>query len=280
MQRRIQLLAAVAAFALSTVCAAAAAQTPATPRVASGKPDLNGMWGGPSGVAPPPSFIEVLRSRRCAPTQVDCGEFTNQSRDGIFLNRLRPDRPLYKPEFWDRVQYLDMNSNTEDPLFICQPYGVPRIGPPRRIVQFDDKEVILFNQSGGTRAVPADYRVIPTDGRPHHPERSLDITFYGDSVGRWEGDVLVINSIGINDLTWMALGGYFTSDQKKTIERFWREGDTLFYQVTVDDPGVLVEPWVMPTIQVPLNKSPHAYLPEAEPCKEYDLEHMTTQHRH
>ncbi len=43
---------------------------------------------------------------------------------------MNANRPLYKPEHWDRVQYLDMNTNTEDPLFICQPLGLPRVGPP------------------------------------------------------------------------------------------------------------------------------------------------------
>ena len=45
-----------------------------------------------------------------------------------------PNRPLYKPEFWDKVQDLDRNTNTLDPIFKCQPYGVPRMGPPTKMM--------------------------------------------------------------------------------------------------------------------------------------------------
>ncbi len=294
-RRRAHLFAAVAALALATAATtaptAATAQTvvspvkmgpPAgatTPRLPSGKPDLNGMWGGPSGDAGEVNFDTVLASRRCAPTQIDCTEQTNQGIDGEFTNRTGPSRPMYKPEFWDRIQSLDMNSNKEDPLFVCQAYGVPRVGPPARIIQ-NDTDIIFLYRSGGASTLPADYRALPIDGRPHDPVRALDVTFYGDSVGKWEGDVLVIDSVGLNDLTWMSHGGYFTSDQKHTIERLWREGNTLFYQVTVDDPGVLTEPWVMAPRQVNLNTSPKAYLAEGEPCKDYDLNQMSSQIRH
>ena len=286
-RRRVQMLATAAVLALAASVTSALAQAPvkmgppagaATPRTADGKPDLNGMWGGGGGGGAV-QYDVVMASRRCAPTQFECDERTNQSIDGEFTGRANPSRPLYKPEFWDRVQYLDMNTNKEDPLFICQAYGVPRVGPPARIVQ-NANDVIFLYRSGGASTLPADYRTIPTDGREHDPVRALDVTFYGESVGKWDGDVLVIDSVGLNDLTWMATGGYFTSDQKHTIERIWRKGDTLFYQVTVDDPGVLVEPWVMPPRQVNLNKSPDAYLPEGEPCKDYDLNQMTSQIRH
>ena len=122
--------------------------------------------------------------------------------------------------------------------------------------------------------------MIPIDGRAHDPVRAIDVTFYGDSVGKWEGDTLVIDSVGFNDLTWLARGGYFHSDQMHIVEKLSREGDTLVYQVTVDDPGVLVHPWVMDPIRVKLNTSPKAYLPEYEPCKDYDHENMSSQIRH
>ncbi len=270
------LAAAFATNALAQASAAPAKQPP--PRTADGKPDLNGMWGGRGGDDDDNvEFNRIMDSRRCAPTQFECDERTNQSIDGEFTARTGMNRPLYKPEFWDRVQYLDMNTNKEDPIFACQSSGVPRVGAPARIVQ-NANDIIFFYRAGN--GSPADYRVIPTDGRPHDPVRSLDVTFYGDSVGKWDGDVLVVDSVGLNDLTWMDKGGFFTSDQKHTIERLWREGDTLLYQVTVDDPGVLVEPWVMPARRVPLNASPKAYLPEGVPCKDYDMANMVSQIRH
>ena len=269
----------LAAAALSGQAGAQAPAAPAaTPRTADGKPDLNGMWGGAGGGVREDGLTQILASRRCSPTQgPDCTEQTNQAIDGEFTGRANTSKPLYKPEFWDKVQQLDMDTNKEDPIYTCQSYGVPRVGPPARIIQTKDDVIFFYRAANGS---PANYRVIPTDGRAHDPVRAVDVTFYGDSVGKWDANVLEIDSVGLNDLTWMATGGYFTSDQKHTIERLWREGDILFYQVTVDDPGVLLEPWVMPPRQVRLITDPAAYLPEGDSCKDYDSSNMVSQIRH
>ena len=58
-------------------------------------------------------------------------------------SRFGPNRPLYKPEYWDKVQQLDMWTNKEDPVMTCQPLGIPRHGPPRRIVQTAN-DIIFF----------------------------------------------------------------------------------------------------------------------------------------
>ena len=184
------------------------------------------------------NIVDTFPSRRCSPSQVKCSEYTNQSYDGEFTGRMNPNRPLYKPEHWDKVQQLDMNTNTEDPLFICQPLGLPRVGPPARIVQTAN-DVIFLYQGSGASSQPADYRIIPTDGRKHDPVRSQDVHFYGHSVGRWEGDTLVIDAIAFNDLTWLDRGGYFHSDQMRVTERLRRDGNILHYEVTVEDPEVL-----------------------------------------
>ena len=68
----------------------------------------------------------------------------------------------------------------------------------------------------------------------------------GYTVGKWEGDTLVLDSIGFSDETWLARGGYFHSDQMRVVEKFTRTGNQMVYDVTVEDPEVLVEPWVMP----------------------------------
>lgn len=257
----------------------------ATPRTADGKPDLSGMWGAGGGGGRPVdvdekgNLEEIFPSRRCGPTQVQCDGYTNQSVDGEFTGRNNPNRPIYKPEYWDKVQQLDMNTNTEDPLFICQPLGLPRVGPPVRILQTANDVVFLY-AGGGASTQPADYRVIPTDGRKHDPVRSQDVYFYGHSVGHWEGDTLVIESIAFNDLTWLERGGYFHSDKMRTIERLRREGNTLRYEVTVEDPEVLAQPWVMNPRQLRLNTNPDAFLPEGQPCRDYDRANMVTQIRH
>jgi len=299
MTRRFVSITAVVSVAVAALAMAVAPQAQtnggnagtsvATPRTPDGKPDLSGMWvaaaagGGGGGrayaVDAQGNITDTFPSRRCGPSQVKCSEYTNQSVDGEFTGRLNRNRPLYKPEHWDRVQYLDMNTNSEDPVFICQPLGLPRVGPPARIVQTANDVIFLYVGSGAS-SQPADYRVIPTDGRKHDPVRSQDVHFYGHSVGRWEGDALVIDSIAFNDLTWLDRGGYFHSDQMRVTERLRREGNTLTYEVTVEDPVVLLEPWVMTPRQLRLNTNPNAFLPEGQPCRDYDRANMVTQIRH
>ena len=259
-----------------------------TPRMADGKPDLSGTWVGGGGGGggrdlvelEAGKFAEEFPSRRCGPTQVKCGDYTNQSEDGEFTARLNPNRPLYKPEYWDKVQQLDMWTNKYDPLFFCQPLGLPRAGAPARILQ-TDKDVVFLYAAGGGGAGNAEYRTIPIDGRQHDPVKAQDVLFWGHSVGRWEGDTLVIDSVGFNDLTWLDKGGYFTSENKRVIERFTRKGNTLLYEVTVEDPDVLAEPWVMTPRTFRLNTNRDAGLfNEAVPCRDYDHANMVTQIRH
>ena len=105
----------------------------ATPRLA-GKPDLTGSWRSDGNKF----FIWRYGNRRCAPTQLDgCSPQWNQTVDFEFeaASRFGPNRPLYKPEHWDKVVYLDMWTNRLDPIMTCQPMGNPRQGPPGRIFQ-------------------------------------------------------------------------------------------------------------------------------------------------
>ena len=257
-----------------------------TPRAPNGHPDLSGMWnggaaggGGGGATENNGSITTNVASRRCAPNQRGCGEQTNQTVDGEFTGRMDSNRPLYKPEFWDKVQDLDRNTNTMDPLFKCQPYGVPRMGAPTKIVQTAN-EVIFLYAAGGAGTQPEDFRIIPTDGREHDPVRAQDVTFYGDSVGHWEGDALVVDSVGFNDLTWLERGGYFHTDNMHVIEKLWREGNTLNYQATVEDPGVLLQPWVMSPRTLKLNTNPKAYIPEGNPCRDVDFANMVNKIRH
>jgi hypothetical protein len=249
----------------------------------AGHPDLSGMWNGGGGLRGAlednGNITDNFPSRRCAPNQKGCGDQTNQNVDGEFTGRMDPNRPLYKPEFWDKVQDLDRNTNTVDPLFKCQPYGVPRMGPPTKIVQTAN-EVIFLYAAPGAGTQPHDYRIIPTDGRAHDPVRAQDVTFYGDSVGRWEGATLVIDSVGFNDVTWLDRGGYFHTDNMHVIEKLWREGDTLNYQVTVEDPEVLLQPWVTTTRKLKLNTNPKAYIREGDPCRDVDYQNMVSRIRH
>jgi len=249
----------------------------------AGHPDLSGMWNGGGGarnaLEDNGNIISNFPSRRCAPNQRGCRDQTNQTVDGEFTGRMDPNRPLYKPEFWDKVQDLDRNTNTVDPLFKCQPYGVPRVGPPTKIVQTAN-EVIFLYAAAGAGTQPNDFRIIPTDGREHDPVRAQDVSYYGDSVGHWEGDTLVIDSVGFNDITWLERGGYFHTDNMHVIEKLRREGNTINYQVTVEDPGVLLQPWVMTPRIMHLNANPKAFIREGDPCRDVDYENMVSKIRH
>jgi hypothetical protein len=255
-----------------------------TPHMPDGHPDLSGLWNGAAGPRGGASdengnITSNVASRRCAPNQRGCGDQTNQTVDGEFTGRMDRNRPLYKPEFWDKVQDLDKNTNTMDPIFKCQPYGVPRVGPPTKIVQTAN-EIIFLYAAAGAGTQPNDFRIIPTDGRQHDPVRAEDVTFYGDSVGHWDGDTLVIDSVGFNDQTWLDRGGYFHTDNMHVTEKLSREGNILHYQAIVDDPGVLLQPWAMTPRTLRLNTDPKAYIREGDPCRDVDYNNMVSKIRH
>jgi len=255
-----------------------------TPRLPNGKPDLSGMWGGrggggggddteESGVPTPESGViqAVIGARRCAPNESPCDTQTNQPLDGEFTDRLMKNQPLYKPEFWDKVQDLDFNTNFKDPIMRCQSLGVPRIGPPTKIMETPNEVVFFYS---------GEFRLIPTDGRPHDPARAEDVSYNGDSVGKWDGDTLVVDSVGFNDITWLGRGGYFHSDLMHVIEKLHRDGNTLTYEVTVDDPQVLLQSWVMDPKVLKLNPNPKATIREADPCRDYDAGNEASRIRH
>lgn len=255
-----------------------APETSETPRLASGKPDLSGSWqsvsGGQRGV-PGGMF------RRCSPFQSNCMEWTNQSADFTFMAPMRLDtnQPLYKPEYWDKVIALDQWTNRDDPVMTCLPLGIPRHGPPSRIFH-TDADITMFYRGGldGGGGYP-DFRMIVLDGRPHDPQRSLQYTYMGYTVGSWEGDTLVLDSIGFSDETWLGRGGKFHSDQMRVVERFTRKGNEMLYEVTVEDPVVLAEPWVMNPRTLRLTNRP-AIISERGSCTDTELEEVFTQIRH
>lgn len=258
---------------------AAATQTAAvvTPRLANGKPDMTGTWGN----APNP--ITGSGTRRCGPTQKDCK--TGQDNfwvdyEWISPSRFGPSRPIYKPEFWDKVQELDQWTNKYDPIMTCQPMGIPREGTPRRIFQTANDITMLYTTSdygGGNR----EFRVIPTDDRKHNPQKAIEATYMGYTVGRWEGDTLVLDSISFVDTTWLGRGGLFHSANMHIVEKFTRKGDEILYEITIEDPDVLVEPWVMPPRTLRLNQGADAGLvAERAYCEVYELEDISTQLRH
>jgi hypothetical protein len=251
-----------------------------TPRLA-GKPDLSGNWQHTDWIG---NYM-TGGGRRCGPTQEKgCNRSVNQTEDFELYSPSRfgqLNRPLYKPEHWDKVQQLDMWTNKYDPVMTCQPLGVPRQGPPRRIYQ-SENDVTFIYLGGDAGGGYGEYRIIPTDNRKRDANAEFDITYMGNSVGRWEGDTLVIDSISFIDTTWLGRGGFFHSDQMHVVERFTRQGDALLYDVTVEDPEVLVEPWVLPQRVVRRNTNPNAgLLRERGNCEtSFETDAAATQIRH
>jgi hypothetical protein len=273
-----------------TAGAAPATQTAAvaTPRRADGKPDLNGNWGR----APNP--IGGNGNRRCGPTQVKGGGINPENGctggpDNFWVEYewISPSRfgvlglPTYKPEFWDKIQELDQWTNKEDPVMTCKPLGLPRHGTPTRIIQ-TDKDVVFFypinaDYGGGNN----EYRDIPTDGRARTKEAENLATFYGQSIGTWQGDTLVIDSTNFDDGTWLGRGGFFHSGSMHIVEKLTRVGNELRYDMTIEDPEVLIEPWVMSTRVLPFQGvSGERIQAERANCEVYEEGNVTSQVRH
>jgi hypothetical protein len=214
----------------------------ATPRTASGKPDLTGVWGGPY------NPISGGGTRRCGPTQskVNC----NIPMDNFWVDYewLSPWRfglmghPIYKPEHWDKIQELDQWTNKYDPVMTCQPLGLPRHGTPRRIIQQENDILFFYGPNADYGGGAAEFRDIPTDGRQRNARTASQAYYYGNSIGKWEGDTLVIDSTNFVDTTWLGRGGLFHSSSMHIIERLTRVGNELRYDMTIEDPRCSLSP--------------------------------------
>jgi hypothetical protein len=244
--------------------------SPPTPRLADGRPDLNGFWRGavartaanlPPGCPGP--RCQVVRVQHGDHVEIRVGDndapaVLNAAHNGpaAETQRTDPNPPPYKPELMAKVSDLEKDRYHLDPAFVCKPAGIPRVGPPNAIFQSSGMPIVfLYDLSSGNT-----YRVIPVDGRPHDPD--ADPTYFGDSIGHWEGDTLVVDTIDLNDDTWLGQAGWFHSEALHVIERITRNGDTIRYQATVEDPNVLTRPWVMnprtlePTKEYPVENPP------------------------
>jgi hypothetical protein len=102
----------------------------------------------------------------------------------------------------------------------------------------------------------------------------------GEGLGHWDGDTFVVDSIGFTDASWLGIQGFFHSENMRVVERFTRQGNTVRYDVTVEDPDVLLQPWVIPTRMMRINPNPKAYMAEGLPCSEKDLTHLVSKENH
>jgi hypothetical protein len=251
------------------------AMTAPTPKRPSGVPDFSGVWVAtrPRGEAVPAAlnkdsgdFTNVLRSRTGSPVDFE--------RDSGVRQRVAPreSRPWYRPQHWERVRFNDVHGHSAkapDPEFQCMPSGVPRIGLPQEIVQADTHLIFIY---------PLHIRRIYIDGRSHPPEDQWLGTWFGHSVGKWEGDTLVVSTVDFNGLEWLGWPGWITSPDKRVIERIRRVGNALTWEAEVTD-SILMQPWKTGPLTRVVNTDPRAEIEEPLPCVERDLQHMVTRER-
>jgi hypothetical protein len=167
--------------------------------------------------------------------------------DASTANPLPGDRRIEEIPFqpWAKAlfQYRRSTNDRDSPHARCKPSAGPRqIGTAYgfEMVEFPDLKRILIFDIGG----PQTFRTIYMDGRTHPRPADLLPTYYGHAIGWWEGDTLVVDSVGFNEQNWIDAEGLMHTDQYHQVERFTRtDVNTLRYEVTVDDPGAYTAPW-------------------------------------
>jgi len=142
---------------------------------------------------------------------------------------------------WARAVYDDRQKHELEPHTRCKPSGVARQFLTPYGVEFVElrelQRVYIFDVGG-----PHTYRTIYMDGRTHPSQWTP--SFYGHSIGWWEGDTLVVDTTGFNEGFWLDRRGLPHTEALHTIERFTRSNAaTIAYRVTVDDPGAYTAPW-------------------------------------
>jgi hypothetical protein len=249
-------------LALMLAGIALAAAPPATPRLPDGKPDFNGTWengGGIDFVRPQlkPDGSLCVSGCPAAPAAATAGSPAPAARPA-------PDKPRYLPQFAARVEDLRKRQQKEDPVLRCQPPGVPRIGPPDKIVQTAREFVFLYEDVSGPF-----FRIVPMRRNVKRADESE--SYLGDAHGHWEGDTLVVETTNFNDLTWLTDDGAFHSSGLKVTEWLTRTGNEIEYRSRVEDPTVLAEAWLPRPRRMVLTDTEMA---EPAPCVEQDLSLM------
>jgi hypothetical protein len=221
-------------------------------RMPDGKPDLTGFYQSDGGGA----NYGLERKER---------DFLTPASRGVVIDP--PDGKLpYHP--WARAERINRDTpqrGYDDPTAHCIVAGVPRshyTPSPFQILQPPGYVVVLFERMS--------WRQIPIDGRSHLPDNIR--LWQGDSVGRWEGDTLVVETKNMNGKTWLNEVGDVVSHSQTVVERFIPvNADRITYHATVTDPIVYTRPW---TIEIPFNRQTDEILEVA--CKEddQDLPHL------
>ena len=162
---------------------------------------------------------------------------TESSRGGA---KTEPQVP-FQPWAAAVYDYNSKNFSKYDPEGYCIPPGGPRLMAtpyPMEIIQLPEQKRIVMIFEGATHV----WREIYMDGRPH--PKNLEPSYYGHSIGHWETDALVVDTVGFNEKFWIDREGEPHTDKLHVVERFSRpDFNTLQYELTVDDPGAYTATW-------------------------------------
>jgi hypothetical protein len=201
----------------------------ACPRTADGKPDLSGLW--------------VMQTKREGnPNFPGCDAVSDE-----FVNiaaSLKGGLP-YQPWAADLVKTRRTEQRVNDPMSRCIPIGPVRLhtwNGPRKMVQSHGLLIIMNEQGTSYRQIFTDGRPLPTDPNP---------SWNGYSSGKWEGDALVVETVGFRDHMWLDATGNPMTDAAKLTEKFRRKDfGHLEIELTVDDPKAYTKPFTVTLHQV------------------------------
>src|SRR5271170_6377942 len=236
-----------------------------TPRMANGKPDFSGLWepahtkAGPGPGAGMNGTPIVPFAIPTSPDDPPVAQFFNIGagfKDGLL--------PLTPWGTQVRAQRKG-NDNKDNPDALCLPLGLTQLHmhpQPRKIVQTAREIVVLYEANGNVRQ-------ILTDGRPL-PNNDPSSWWYGYSVGRWDGDTLVVETTGFRDDVWLDVEGSPLTSSGKMTER-WRRPKFGLMQIdiTIEDPKAYTKPF---TVRVNHQLMPDTDLMEFV-CQERDATH-------
>jgi hypothetical protein len=235
------IIAVVAVF--SVLVRPSAGQQPSTAlRSPDGRPNLNGIWQALTtanddlvthAARPALALIQgPLGPVPAAPVLALGAEAGIPAGLGVVDQEPLP----YRPEALATKKANFENSLTRDPIVRCYMPGVPRatyMPHPFQIVQTTNNIMVIYEFAGATRTIHLD-KVPPAPAD----------TWMGHSVGRWEGNTLVVDVQNFNDQTWFDRSGDFHSDALHVVERYNRpDADHLQYEATITDPKVFTRPW-------------------------------------
>jgi len=166
------------------------------------------------------------------------------SSEGLLANladagKVAPFQPWAKGLY----EYRQRNLLKDDPMVSCLPPGGPRqfeTGGGLQLLEQPDRKRIFVLSGGGNR----NWRLIYLDGRANPQSEDVSPTYFGYSSGKWDGDALVIDTIGFNERFWFSNGGLPHTENLRLTERISRpDFNALKYEVTVNDPGAYTRPW-------------------------------------